>query len=262
MGRMLGTPTFLAAACFVLVATMAYPTTQTHLLYSQPGCQAAHCSAASGPGGGVTLKTSARPGVGGKHRPANGGARAHRNEGVPSSSDGGGSPTHHPAGTHHAKAPSQTPTPPVSVGGGQRGPRVSLLFQTLKKWHGGFMAAITIANHGKSALDGWQLWLRYRITQVDRVWGARWFPGSVRSAGLAAASIGQPRIKPGASERFTFRASGATGAPIGCSFDGYHCTFKSVAGGGDQSSPGHHHKTGGGQHGPQPGGTRTPGTKP
>jgi Cellulose binding domain len=239
---MLATPTFLAGVCFVLVATMAYSTTQTHLLYSQPTCKAASCSAA-GPhqGGGVTLKTTARPAGGGKHGQAHSGLRVPKHEGSPSLTAGDGSHSSHQAGAHHATSPQPPPRPPV-VGSGHQGPRVALLFSTLKKWHGGFIAASTIANHGKSALDGWQLWLRYRTTQIDRVWGGHWFPYSAqdRNVGLVAAPTGEPNVKPGANERFTFRASGTPAAPIGCSFDGYHCTFKTVAGGGHpaQSSGG------------------------
>jgi Cellulose binding domain len=232
---MLATPTFLAGACFVLVATMAYGTTQTHLLYSEPTCQAARCSIASPhQNGGVTLKTSARPGVGGSHRPAHPGGQGHQPGGSPSTTAGGGGHTSHPAGTHHASSPQSLSQSPPSVGGGSHGPQVAILFHTLKRWHGGFMAAITIANHSKSALDGWQLWLRYRVTGIDRMWGAHWFPASAhgRNAGLAAALSSEPKVKPGGNERFTFRASGTPAAPVGCSFDGYRCTFKIVTGTG------------------------------
>jgi hypothetical protein len=254
MRRLLATPTFLAGACCVIAATLAYGTTQTHLLYSEPGCQAAHCSA-PGPKGnanrnsGTTLKTSARPGVGGEHGPAHGGGQVHQPQGVPSPPGSGTPPSHHAA--HPAsQSPPQPPSPPVTVGGGQPGPRVAVLYHTLKTWHGGFLAAITIANHGTSALDGWQLWLQYRVTEIDHVWGAHWFPYSakVRNAGLVAAPASQPKVKPGAVERFTFRATGTPGAPAGCSFDGYRCTVKTVAGRGGHPGGGGKGRKPGGRH--------------
>jgi hypothetical protein len=252
MGRLLATPTFLTGACFVLVAAMAYGTAQPHLLYSEPSCQAARCSVVTPhQNGGVTLKTTARPELGSKQSPAHSG-RVHQAEGVPSSAGDGGSHASHPAGAQHVKTPQPPPappTPPTSMGGGHPGPRVAILFHTVKRWHGGFIAAITIANHSNSALDGWQLWLRYRITEINWMWGARWFPDSAqaRNAGLVAPPASAPKVKPGANERFTFRASGTPAAPVGCSFDGYHCTFKTITGGGNQTSGNHHKNTSGGK---------------
>src|SRR5579875_703176 len=239
VGRTLATPTFLAGACIVIVATLAYGTTQTHLLYSQPTCQSARCSTPGGHGNrGVTLKTTARPGVGRQHAPAPKKSPVHEAGGALPSPGGGSS------ASPHTGAPSgqSAPPPPVSVGGGQPGPKVAILFNPTRTWRGGFTAVVTIANRGRSALDGWQLWLRYRSSEIRRVWGARWFPGSAkaRNVGLVAAPASQPKVRPGSSERFTFTASGVPSAPLGCLFDGYHCSFKGLAGGGLQAGGGHH----------------------
>jgi hypothetical protein len=252
MNRMLATPTFLAGACFVVAATLAYGTTQTHLLYSDPGCQAAHCSTghANGNGGGVPLKTKARRGVGSEHGPGHGHTRIHQAEGAASL----------PAVAHRPASPSSgqsspPPQPPVATGGGQHGPQVTILFRTLSRNHGGFMAAITIVNHGHTALDGWQLWLRYRVTKFGHMWGARWFPmwgarwfpdsAQARNAGLAAAPANQPKVKPGGTERFTFWATGTPAAPPGCSFDGYRCSFGPPARGNRTDGSHHSHHAGG-----------------
>ncbi|HEX4062263.1 MAG TPA: cellulose binding domain-containing protein [Streptosporangiaceae bacterium] len=234
----MATPTFLVGACFVIVASLAYGTTQTHLLYSEP-CQSASCSL---PGGhqsnGATLKTRDHSGAGGKTESARSGARAHEAEG--SASSGHGSTTTKPSGGVTGPASHKPPQPPVTVAGGQPGPRVAILFSTVKAWHGGFLAAVTIANHGKSALAGWQLWLRYRTTDIQHVWGARWFPDSARApnVGLVAPPASQRQVKPGATERFTFRGTGRPRAPAGCAFDGYQCTFKVSAGGNQPQPPG------------------------
>jgi hypothetical protein len=233
----MATPTFLVGACFVIVASLAYGTTQTHLLYSEP-CQSASCSA---PGGhdrdGVTLNTKAHPGVGGKANSARSGAQAHRAQGSASSGPGS-TATKHSGGGANGRVSHQSP-PPVAVGDGQSGPHVAILFSTVKRWPGGFVAAVTIANHGGSALEGWQLWLRYRTTNIERMWGARWFPDSARApnVGLVAPPASQRQVKPGATERFNFRGTGPPRAPAGCSFDGYHCTFKVSAGGGRPAPP-------------------------
>jgi hypothetical protein len=237
----MATPTFIAGACVVIVATLAYGTTQTHLLYSgmPPACQAASCSA-TGPGGsnGVTLKTSARPGLGDE--------RAHDADGAQTPAAGGPST---PGRAQQTSTPSPgpgappsqtvTPPPPLTVGDGEPGLQVAIWFKALKTWDGGFLAEVTVVNHGRTPLAGWQLWLRYRVTQVDHVWGARFFPQDTtsRSVGMMAPPPRQPPVRAGGSERFTFKASGPLGAPAGCEFDGYTCGFRTVASGTQSGSP-------------------------
>jgi hypothetical protein len=234
----MATPTFLAGACFVIVASLAYGTTQTHLLYSEP-CQQASCSTAGGQdsGPGVTLKTKADRGTGGQTDSVHSGAKGHQPQGSAVSGPGSTATKPSGGGTTGRTSP-RPPRPPVTIDDGQPGPHVAILFSTVKAWHGGFMAAVTIANHGGSALQGWQLWLRYRSTDIERMWGAHWFPDSARApnVGLVAPPTGQQKVKPGATERFTFRGTGRPSAPVGCSFDGYHCTFR-VSAGGKQPAP-------------------------
>jgi hypothetical protein len=237
------TPTFVVGACFVIVATLAYGTAQTHLLYSGlPPCQAANCST-TGPTGssGQTLRTSAKPGVGGK-RTADPGGTQTRTAGGPSSSGGGQqtSPTPASTGNSGGQPTGSPPSPPVTAGS-QPGPKVAVLFKDLKTWDGGFLAQVTIVNDSNAPLTGWQLWLRYKDTQIDHVWDARFFqqtPAS-RSVGLMAPLPHQPAVRAGGgSERFTFKASGPAGAPVGCEFDGYSCSFKVMAGTTQKGSPG------------------------
>lgn len=225
LGRLVATPTFLAGACIVVVAVLAYGTAQTHLLFSglppPPACQSASCSNA-GPGGGngVPLKTSARPATGGEPQPAAG--RRGRLAGPLAT---GARPATRPgSGGSQGRTAGPAPQPPSASGPG--GPKVAVAYRTLRRLPGGFLAAITIWNRGRSSLAGWQLWVRYRQARIDHVWGARWFPASpLARTGLVAPPAGQRPLRPGTGARFTIRVTGPAGPPAGCVFDGYRCTF-------------------------------------
>jgi hypothetical protein len=235
----MATPTFIAGACVVIVATLAYGTTQTHLLYSgmPPACQAASCLN-TGPNGGngVTLKTSARPAVGDRRTPDAGRVQT-RTAGQPTP----GTPQRTSSSSPSTGAPGgQTVSPPPPVSGdGQSGPHVAIWFRELKIWDGGFLAVVTIVNHSDGPLAGWQLWMRYKVTQIDHVWNARFFQQSPasRSAGMMVPGPRQPAVLPGGSERFTFKASGPPAVPAGCEFDGYACSFRTEANSAQKGSP-------------------------
>jgi hypothetical protein len=104
---------------------------------------------------------------------------------------------------------------------------VVIVYRTLRNVHGGFIAAITITNHSKALIKGWQFWMRYRSSRVIHITGARWFPAGTRArdTGLAVPEPNQQILHPGATIRFTIESSGSPGAPDGCVFDGTHCSF-------------------------------------
>ena len=220
--RLLATPTFFAGACIVFAATLAYGTTQTHLVFSggsgsRPGCTPARC-AASGAGNGTvksgsaTMGRSARPGPDGARRQ---GSVTGRPAGTPSPGAAPG-PSAHPKTSRPAGAGPKAGSSPVTVA-----------YQTLRSWPGGFLAVMTITNHGTSAVAGWQLWMHYAGARVVHVWGAGWsrvprHPG----AGLATPRPGQRMLLPGASTQFTFRVTGRPGPPAGCFFNTTRCSFR------------------------------------
>lgn len=210
------------------VAILAYGTTQTHLLFSglPPACQSASClSTAPGGGNGVPLKTSAKPVTGGEHGAASG-AQERRPGGPVTTSP---SPTTNPAAGGQPQPQGPAPQPPSATG--PAGPKVAVVYHTLRNLPGGFLASITIWNRGESALAGWQLWMQYQQARVDYARGAHWFPADPLSrAGLAAPATGQRPLRPGTGVRFILHVTGSAGPPAGCAFEGYRCKFSGQRG--------------------------------
>jgi hypothetical protein len=203
------TPTFAAGACILFAAVLAYGTTQTHLAFRGlgPACAGAKCSAAGRGQAGVTSpRGTAAPG--GTY--ANGYARGHAAPGPGAHADTG-----RLAGDKSSIAAS--PGLPVVIA-----------YRTVRRWNGGFVATMTITNRSRSAIPNWLLFVHYRRAQMDRVWGARWYPASSHGhgAGLVAPRPDQLVLPPGASAEFTFRASGHSGPPAGCFFDTARCRFR------------------------------------
>lgn len=226
LGRMLVTPTFVAGACIVLIAALAYGTTQTHLLYSgqMPACAAASCSAATPQeAGGIPFRVSATP--------ATGDAQGSGSRGTGQGQGAGGAPnaSSGPQGSQAGPGAGYGgwPAPTATATASSPTSRVIIVYRSLQRWRGGFLAAITISNHGRSAIAGWQMWMRYRADRIDHLSGARWFPASPKAhgIGLVAPRSGQQSLRPGASVRFVFRATGLAGPPSGCAFDGDPCSF-------------------------------------
>jgi hypothetical protein len=204
----------------VFAATLAYGTTQTHLVFSGGSgsvCATARCTA-SGAGkggahtGGVPLRQSAKPAPGGAKRQGGVTGRA-----VASPSPGTApGPAAHPKTSRPAGALSKAASS-----------RVTVVYQTLRSWRRGFLGVMTITNHSKAAVAGWGLWMHYFGARVVHVWGAHWsrvprHPG----AGLATPRLGQRVLPPGGSTQFTFRVSGHPGAPSSCFFNTTRCTFR------------------------------------
>lgn len=234
LGRMLVTPTFVVGIAIVLAAILAYSTTQTHLLFSGlgPACEAVSCSTTSAPGpnGGVPLRTSASPEPGISH-PAKPGSAARQIVGVVTRRvPGGARPASGPR-TPAARGSGQDPKTgsvpaPTAPGRGHSAvPRVTLGYQTLFRWQGGFVGTITITSHGSSGIPNWLLWMRYPGSRVDHVRGVRWYP-SGRHAGVAAPWQYEQVLQSGTSVQFTFRVRGRRpGPPPGCFFDASRCGF-------------------------------------
>ncbi|HEY3735516.1 MAG TPA: hypothetical protein VGL63_16530 [Streptosporangiaceae bacterium] len=222
LGRLLATPTFVAGLATVVVAVMAYGTTQTHLLFSgEPACATASCSGAgSHAAGGALLQISARPDVGTGGSAGRGGTSHSPRRGTVAGVIAGPQPDPEPV--RQTSAGGASPSPPSG-----RAPwaPVAVTYQTLRTSRGGFQAAITITSRSRSVIRGWRLWLHYPSASVGRMQGARWLPaGPRRDAGLAASHPGQ-ELRPGASIRIVLWADGTAGAPVGCLFDGGRCSY-------------------------------------
>jgi hypothetical protein len=230
---MLVTPTFAVGIAVVLAAFLAYSTTQTHLLFSPvaPACEAASCSAAApGLSGGVPLRTSATPEPA-VSPPAKQGAAARQISGVatrrvPGTAARPASGRRAPAGGS-GRNPNISSVPGLTAPsrGHSAGPRVTIGYQTLQRWQGGFVGTITIASHGSPGIPSWLLWLRYPGSRVDHVRGIRWYP-SGRHAGVAVPWRYEQVLRPGMRVQFTFRVQGRRpGPPPGCFFNTAGCGF-------------------------------------
>jgi hypothetical protein len=228
LARLVATPTFIASASIVIVAIIAYGTTRTHLLYSGmgPACASASCTVTSPQtSGGAPNAASAKRGpkagqasVSG--RPSNPGG----NHGASPSAQREDSPSSQSGGT------SQTNPPPAPVATAAAGPvksHVVIVYRTIRKLHGGFVAAITISSRSKSPIKGWQFWMHYKSSRIIHIIGARWFPASTRArdTGLAVPEPNHQTLRPWATIRFIIQSNGSPGAPEGCVFDGNHCSF-------------------------------------
>lgn len=223
LSRMLTTPTFAAGIGIIVAAALAYGTTQTHLVFSggEPACVSAACTSATSHGhGGQALGKSGHRDAGASSGSSSAGPNSNGRQAADSA---GTNSAGRPASTNPGRPRSaQRPSPPSA---GSRTPVIA--YKTLRHWHGGFEAAVTLSNRSKVAISGWQLWLRYKTSQINHVWHAVWYPANSRApaSGLVVPQRGEQLLKPGATYRFEFQAKGPPSAPIGCLFNGYHCTF-------------------------------------
>jgi hypothetical protein len=221
---MLATPTFAVGIGIIVAAALAYSTTQTHLVFSggDPACVSASCTTSiTHNNGGEPLRSSDQREHGASRgsRAAAGGAQEQQG----ANSARVGSPGS-PAGGH-AGQPAGSRDPKTSAPGTNRAPVIE--YKTLRRWRGGFDAAVTLTNRSKTTITGWQLWLRYQTNQINRIWHAAWFPANSRApaSGLVVPQRGEQLLKPGEVYRFEFQANGPAGSPIGCLFNGYRCNF-------------------------------------
>ena len=225
LGRMLTTPTFAAGIGIIVAAALAYGTTQTHLVFSggEPACASAACTSSTAHGdagqplGQSDHGNSGSSGGSSSAGPNSNGRQAADSAGTNSAGRPAGANQGQPRGSQHSGQSSSS--------GGNHAPVIA--YKTLRHWHGGFEAAITLSNRSKVTVSGWQLWLRYKTSQINHVWHAVWYPANSRApaSGLIVPQRGEQQLKPGAVYRFEFQAKGPPSPPIGCLFNGYHCTF-------------------------------------
>jgi hypothetical protein len=98
---------------------------------------------------------------------------------------------------------------------------VTVTYSAVQHWPDGFQGELTIVNHGRSAVNGWQLVIALPGDQVRAVWNAEWHQGG---GGVRMTAASQDElIEPGASQAVNFVAKGHTTNPVNCTFDGSAC---------------------------------------
>jgi hypothetical protein len=218
------TPTFAAGLGVVVAASLAANMTKTVLHFSSPfpgdQCSAGVC-ATEEPNGGTLA--SARPGV-------------HISPTSPATS---GSTTSGHSADRRSGAGS-------AAGRGQDAQQVTVTYQLIRQWQGGFIDQISIAGINERQQSSWSLAFGYPGAQVAHVLGAQWQAtspdagvaegyapqgsGGPGGPGGSGGSGGQPGPSGGESGvQFTIVLAGSPMAPVGCDFDGTPCTFSAPA---------------------------------
>ncbi len=210
--RLVVTPTFAAGLGVVVAAFLAANRARTVLHFSAPipgnQCSAGDCHAQEPHSGTLA---SARPGV--RIRPS-----------APSAASPGAGLQ--PGGTAPAAGGSGAPQPSLGA------PSLSIRYQQVEQWPGGFADQITIS--GLSRLSGtgtraWRLAFAYPGARIAGVQGARWEPGGA-GAGVAR-GVSWPGWGQAQSSTVPVRlmviVQGPPAPPSGCAFDGEPCTFAS-----------------------------------
>jgi hypothetical protein len=201
------TPTFAAGLGVVVAAFLAANMSRTVLHFSAPipgnQCTAGECHPHEPHGGTVA---SARPGV-----PI-----------TPSD----------PAASGPATVLQPGPAPSAAGGRGQPRPSVvsqpvSITYQQVEHWPGGFADQITISGLDGSRVRAWSLAFSYPGSRIAGVQGARWEPG--RPGGGVARGViwpgwGRAQSTPG-PVRLMVIVDGHPAAPSGCTLDGAPCAF-------------------------------------
>src|ERR1700722_19839717 len=165
MRRLVVTPTFAAGLGVVVAAFLAANMSRTVLHFSAPipgnQCTSGDCRAQQPHGGTLA---SARPGV-------------HITPSAPSAS--GPATGLQPGSTPSAAGGSGAPQP--SAGS----PPVSITYQQVEHWPGGFADQITISGLGGTGARSWSLAFGYPGSRIAGVQGAgaRWEPGSPGAGG-------------------------------------------------------------------------------
>jgi hypothetical protein len=223
--RLVVTPTFAAGLGVVVAAFLAANMSRTVLHFSAPipGNQcSADCHAQ--PHGGTLA--SARPGVHITPRvpAASGPVTAIQ----PGGSQSGGSQS----GGSQPGVNQQGGTAPTAGGSGGPQPSVgsravSITYQQVEQWPGGFADQITIRGLSGTRAQAWRLALAYPGARISGVQGARWEPGRV-GTGMAQ-GVSWPgwrqTQRSAVPVRLTVIVEGQPAAPSGCAFDGQLCEF-------------------------------------
>jgi hypothetical protein len=127
----------------------------------------------------------------------------------------------HQGGTAPAAGGSGGPQPTVGT------PAVSITYQRVEQWPGGFADQITIRGLSGTTTQAWSLAFAYPGARIAGVQGARWEPGRVGAGvaqGVAWPGWGQAH-QAAAPVRLTVIVEGRPAAPSGCAFDGQLCEF-------------------------------------
>jgi hypothetical protein len=249
--RLVVTPTFAAGLGVVVAAFLAANMSRTVLHFSAPipgnQCSAGDCHAQ--PHGGQVA--SARPGVhieprvpaasgpvtatqpGGSQPGGSQSGGSQPGGSQPGGSQPGGSqPGGSQSGAEQPGADQQGGTAQAAGGSGGRQPSVgsravSITYQQVEQWPGGFADQITIRGLSGTSTQAWSLAFAYPGGRIAGVQGARWEPGRVGAGvaqGVSWPGWGQPH-RSAATVRLTVIVEGQPAAPSGCAFDGQLCTF-------------------------------------
>jgi hypothetical protein len=209
--RLVITPTFAAGLGVVVAAFLAANMSRTVLHFSAPipgnQCTSGDCHVPKPHGGTLA---SARPGV-------------HITPSSPAAT--GQAPALQPGGTPSAAAGGGAPQPSVGT------QPVTITYQQVEQWPGGFADQITISGLSGSRVHSWSLAFGYPGSRVAGVQGARWEPGG------PGAVVARGAIWPGSGQvqssadavRLMVIVNGQPGAPSGCTLDGAPCRFASQA---------------------------------
>jgi hypothetical protein len=207
--RLVVTPTFAAGLGVVVAAFLAANMSRAVLHFSAPipgnQCTSGDCHVHVQEPHGGTL-ASARPGV-------------HITPSVPSAS--GPATGLRPGGTASAAGGGGGPQPSV----GSR--PVSITYQQVEHWPGGFADQITISGLSGTRARAWSLAFGYPGSRIAGVQGARWelgSPGAGVARGVAWPGWGQGQSSAD-PVRLMVIVNGQPGAPSGCTLDGVPCTF-------------------------------------
>jgi hypothetical protein len=213
--RLVMTPTFAAGLGVVVAAFLAANMSRTVLHFSAPipgnQCTSGDCHAQQPHGGTLA---SARPGV-------------HITPSVPSAS--GPATGLQPGSTPSAAGGSGAPQPSVGSQPGVGSQPVSITYQQVEHWPGGFADQITISGLGGTRARTWSLAFGYPGSRIAGVQGAgaRWEPGRPGAGvarGVAWPRWGQARHTAD-PVRLVVIVNGQPGAPSGCTLDSAPCTF-------------------------------------
>jgi hypothetical protein len=249
--RLVVTPTFAAGLGVVVAAFLAANMSRTVLHFSAPipgnQCTAGDCHAQ--PHGGTLA--SARPGVhltppvpaasgpvtvvppGGSQPSAGQPSAGQPGAGQPGAGQpGGGQPGASQSGAGQPGGSHQGGTAPAAGGSGGPqptvgSPAVSITYQRVEQWPGGFADQITIRGLSGTTTQAWSLAFAYPGARIAGVQGARWEPGRVGAGvaqGVAWPGWGQAH-QAAAPVRLTVIVEGQPAAPSGCAFDGQLCEF-------------------------------------
>ena len=249
--RLVVTPTFAAGLGVVVAAVLAANMSRTVLHFSAPipgnQCTAGDCH--TQPHGGQVA--SARPGVHITPRgPASsgpvtavqpGGSQPGVNEPSGSEPGGGQSGRSQSGGSQSGSSQSGGSQPGADQQGGTApaagdsgglqpsvgGRAVSITYQQVEQWPGGFADQITIRGLSGSRTQAWSLSFAYPGSRIAAVQGARWEPGRTGAGaaqGVSWPGGGQPH-QSAAPVRLTVIVEGQPAPPSSCAFDGQLCTF-------------------------------------